>query len=425
MPSKAFYSFKFFDLREFDHRRLGLQVKMPRNREATLLSDDNEFLVDLEKEPEGTGTISGHACLSIRAKNNLYDSDEDATPPPQPQERFLFPPSDSEDGNDDTDGETEKKARPAKKVAPQSKNKVSTHDVEADNDECASNAKNKKHTDRKIQHRKSQDNVQNIPEASSSKKKVTNSRADSKAHCRKDKSANEGKKACRNSDSKTTKDARPLPSFRHKALDSVESADWMPSPKAHGPGFELLGEEVRHLILSLLPRHAASDFMSARMSLTQGDDPMGVASPPASPHRDDGSDPLDRTEHGAALEPAAISEDAPSLEPLSPADLRVLRGALRSSFAFRGVVVGRVLSAGAHPKAASLTVVAVDLGGGGGVSAVCEAGHGLTAGELVAFAPVGAEIPSEELVIPTHCCGCVLRVAVLHSVCVRARPNDH
>jgi tRNA-binding EMAP/Myf-like protein len=82
--------------------------------------------------------------------------------------------------------------------------------------------------------------------------------------------------------------------------------------------------------------------------------------------------------------------------------MRVLRGALRSSFAFRGVAVARVLSAGAHPKSASLAVVVVDAGGdrGGGLAAVCEAEHGLAAGDLVAFAPVGAELPSEELVSP-------------------------
>ncbi len=38
---------------------------------------------------------------------------------------------------------------------------------------------------------------------------------------------------------------KPLQPIRHKALDSVDSGDWMPSPKAHGPGFELLGEEER------------------------------------------------------------------------------------------------------------------------------------------------------------------------------------
>jgi hypothetical protein len=136
---------------------------------------------------------------------------------------------------------------------------------------------------------------------------------------------------------------------------------------------------------------------------------MEAASPSASRYLDEGDGdgaPVDRV----GSEQAAAFESAPPLEPLAPPDLRVLRGALRTSFAFRGVIVGRVLSAAAHPKAAGLSVVAVDVGGAaaGGVAAVCEAGHGLAAGELVAFAPVGAEIPSEDLVRaqPAACTRC-------------------
>ncbi len=218
----------------------GLQEKMPRNRGAKHHSDDNEFLVDLEKEPEGTGTISGHA---IQAKNDQYDSDEDSTPPPQPQERFLFPPSDSEDENEDADDNDRKPraAQPAKKSAPQSRNKATAHDVnDAEDEEDPSKSKKKNKSERRTLSQRSEDD-QHVSEA---KKAASNSRAESKAHSRKDKPAQQGKKACRKVDPHPPKDMKPLQPIRHKTLDSVESGDWMPSPKAHGPGFELLGEEV-------------------------------------------------------------------------------------------------------------------------------------------------------------------------------------
>ena len=155
----------------------------------------------------------------------------------------MFPPSDSEDENEveGVNDRNPRPAKPAKKAAPPLKNKPNALSVnDAEDDEVTSKSKKKNQADKYKQHHRSDD--RNMPEAVSTKK---TSPADSKVHSRKDKPVQEGKKAGRKVDAHTTKDMKPLQPIRHKTLDSVESGDWFPSPKAHGPGFELLGEEVR------------------------------------------------------------------------------------------------------------------------------------------------------------------------------------
>jgi hypothetical protein len=212
--------------------------QMPINRVTVLHSEDVDFLADLEKEPEGSGTISGHSLLSGRKRNsNVSDDDEDGTPPPQPQERFLFPPSDSDEDDD-------AEARPKPRSCPPAKKDKCVHiDSGDEEDSCDSRKKGKRQVKK----------IKEDREGTIKSVKVEKEAPRKDAACKYNNDAQKpnARKGSSTDDKKNSKKDRAAPKLPklpgHEALRSGDSVEWIPSPKHRAPGFDILrGQVLRH-----------------------------------------------------------------------------------------------------------------------------------------------------------------------------------
>jgi hypothetical protein len=211
---------------------------MRGNKITVLHSEDVDFLADLEKEPEGSGTISGHSLLSGRKRNsNVSDDDEDGTPPPQPQERFLFPPSDSDEDDD-------AEARPKPRSCPPAKKEKCVHiDSEDEEDSCDSRKKGKRQVKK----------IKEDREGAIKSVKVQKDGPRKDAACKHNNDAQKpnARKGGSTDDKKNSKKDRAAPKLPklpgHEAFRLGDSVEWIPSPKHRAPGFDILrGQVLRH-----------------------------------------------------------------------------------------------------------------------------------------------------------------------------------
>ena len=227
---------------------------MPRNRDVRLIRDDVEFLLDLEKEPEGSGTISGHSLASVGGKNSKNFCESDDAPPPQPQERFLFPPSDSEDDDElQVDKKPTSSTHTAIKTSKQAKEKTASSNA-FESQDSDSDSKKKGRIARQRKTIVADDAV--VPPEGASEKNALKPRCDQgtvrdavnkSSTDRKTKQAPNNRKCSKKADLKDKCAKVPRlqdPGVARLAAAGHDVVDWAPSPKRHARGFEVLGEQV-------------------------------------------------------------------------------------------------------------------------------------------------------------------------------------